>query len=89
MSEYIRRQDALVSIRQYQYPYGVEFLINNLPAADVAVVKHGKWIEYPRAHYFKCSECKETVPYKKAVLIRGKRKYKYCPHCGAKMGAEG
>lgn len=64
-------------------------MIYDSPAADVAEVKHGKWIEYPRAHYFKCSECKETVPYKKAVLIRGKRKYKYCPHCGAKMGAEG
>ena len=63
--------------------------IESVPAADVAEVKHGKWIEYPRAHYFKCSECKETVPYKKAVLISGKRKYKYCPHCGAKMGAEG
>ena len=63
--------------------------VENFPAADVEEVKHGKWIEYPRAHYFKCSECKETVPYKKAVLIRGKRKYKYCPHCGAKMGAEG
>lgn len=63
-------------------------LVKNLPAADVEEVKHGKWIEYPRAHYFKCSECKETVPYKKAVLIRGKRKYKYCPHCGAKMDLE-
>ena len=63
--------------------------IESVPAEDVEEVKHGKWIEYPRAHYFKCSECKETVPYKKAVLIRGKRKYKYCPHCGAKMGAEG
>lgn len=63
-------------------------LVKNLPAADVEEVKHGKWIEYPRAHYFKCSECKETVPYKKAVLIRGKRKYKYCPNCGAKMDLE-
>ena len=37
------------------------------------------------AHYFKCSNCKYTVPYRKAVLISGKREYNYCPHCGARM----
>lgn len=99
MSEYIEREFALNVLCRENCGHDYEAnkcnncytsnFINYLPAADVAEVKHGKWIEYPRAHYFKCSECKETVPYKKAVLIRGKRKYKYCPHCGAKMGAEG
>lgn len=99
MTEYLEKA-ALVRILRAKAEIGrlseysvcfdnVAKMIELLPAADVAEVKHGKWIEYPRAHYFKCSECKETVPYKKAVLIRGKRKYKYCPHCGAKMGAEG
>lgn len=55
------------------------------PAADVAPVVHGHWIEYPKPHYFKCSKCKFTVPFEKAVLIDGKRKYNYCPACGAKM----
>lgn len=55
------------------------------PAADVAEVVHGQWIEYPSPHYFKCSECKCTVPYKKAMAIDGERKYKYCPSCWAKM----
>lgn len=98
MTEYLEKA-ALVRILRAKAEMGrlseysvcfdnVAKMIELLPAADVAEVKHGKWIEYPRAHYFKCSECKETVPYKKAVLIRGKRKYKYCPHCGAKMGAE-
>lgn len=96
MTEYIERDKLLYEFREIMPDIGVNELADelynvalNLPAADVEEVKHGKWIEYPRAHYFKCSECKETVPYKKAVLIRGKRKYKYCPHCGAKMGAEG
>lgn len=99
MSEYIEREFALNVLCRENCGHNYEAnkcnncytsnFINYLPAADVAEVKHGKWIEYPRAHYFKCSECKETVPYKKAVLIRGKRKYKYCPNCGAKMGAEG
>lgn len=59
--------------------------IDEIPAADVEPVRHGRWIEYPYAHYFKCSECKCPVPYKKAVLTNGKRKYNYCPNCGAKM----
>lgn len=98
MTEYLEKA-ALVRILRAKAEIGrlseysvcfdnVAKMIELLPAADVEEVKHGKWIEYPRAHYFKCSECKETVPYKKAVLIRGKRKYKYCPHCGAKMDLE-
>ena len=63
-------------------------LIQNETVEDVVPVKHGKWIEYQILHYFKCSECKCTVPYVKAVLIDGKRKYNYCPSCGAKMDEE-
>lgn len=54
-------------------------------SADVAPVVHGWWIKYPRAHYFKCSKCKFIAPYKKAMVMDGERKYKYCPNCGAKM----
>ena len=60
-------------------------LMQNATVEDIVPVKHGKWIEYQIPHYFKCSECKCTVPYAKAVLIDGKRKYNYCPACGAKM----
>lgn len=56
--------------------------------ADVEPVVHAKWVEYPRAHYFKCGNCKYTVPYKKAMLYNGKREYNYCPNCGAKMDLE-
>lgn len=59
--------------------------ILSVSAADVAPVVHGQWVEYKRAHYFKCSECKETVPYRKAMLLNGERKYNFCPNCGAKM----
>ena len=34
------------------------------------------WVEYPRAHYYKCSVCKYTIPYKKAT------EYNFCPSCG-------
>ena len=41
MKEYIERAAAINAIRQYQYPYGVEFLLANLPTADVAEVRRG------------------------------------------------
>lgn len=62
--------------------------LGSIPAASVAEVRHGKWVEYPRAHYFKCSECKYTVPYRKAIFVNGNREYDYCPSCGARMGKE-
>lgn len=49
---------------------------------------HSYWIKYPRPHYFKCANCKYTVPYRKACLHNEKREYNYCPSCGAKMDLE-
>lgn len=91
MAEYINRNKLLEKLCKNDsycmedYYYNA---IKEFPNDDVLPVVHAKWIEYPRAHYFKCSNCKYTVPYKKAVLIGGKREYNYCPHCGAKMDFE-
>ena len=62
--------------------------VEEMQIVDAVPVVHGRWIEYPRAHYFKCSNCKYTVPHRKANLVNGKREYNYCPHCGAKMDWE-
>lgn len=43
-------------------------------------VKHGKWIDKGNAAGLFCSECDFKVRY------RDERRFKYCPHCGAKMG---
>ena len=56
--------------------------INSLPAADVAEVRHGRWIETGYAcgeNEYQCSECKETEWRTSASRL------KYCPFCGAKM----
>lgn len=54
--------------------------LENLPVADVAEVKHGYWIDTTAyCGEFTCSICKETCV---------TNKYKYCPHCGAKMDLE-
>lgn len=95
MAEYIEREYLLYEFREIMPEMGVDELADeiygialNVEATDVVPVVHGQWLEYPRAHYFKCSNCKYTVPYRKAVLIGGKREYNYCPHCGARMDAK-
>ena len=98
MSDYIKR-DELLKIRPFTCymvlsvcEYNEGFLdcadeareaIKNLPAADVAEVKHGKWIaEYERqGNYSHCSLC--------ACRCAGYTpNYKFCPSCGAKMDLE-
>ena len=56
------------------------------PSADVAPVRHGKWIERKSFHAeggisAKCSACQKDVQYLGNPL-------KYCPNCGAKMDLE-
>lgn len=55
------------------------YCIDNIPAADVAEVRHARWIELSRSS--KCSECEfETGRYEPAR--------KFCPACGALMDGE-
>lgn len=63
-------------------------IISEMPAADVAEVKHGKWIEKETylGTYYDCSICGESF-----CFIEGSptdNLYKYCPNCGAKMDGE-
>lgn len=61
--------------------------ISNFPAADVAPVRHGKWVH---SRYENCSEQFEMVKcsccgreaYAMAFYVRDGN---YCPNCGAKM----
>lgn len=53
------------------------------PAADVAPVRHGRWVERQAPHAIggvsaKCSACGKSVQYLGNPL-------NYCPNCGAKM----
>ena len=61
-------------------------VISSFPAADVAPVQHGRWIEKtaPAVHkYYECSKC--GAHENKHTAIKGR----YCWRCGAKMdGAE-
>lgn len=60
-------------------------IVQDIPAADVAPVVHGRWIEktaHDRRQYFECSNCGKQE--NKHTAIRGG----FCWNCGAKMDKE-
>ena len=104
MAEYIKKSEALDVLKPLPadnlgdpFNLGINYArrkINAIPAADMAEVKHGKWIGwhgdklvgidnngedmYRHYHYNTCSECDKGSAIKP----------KYCPNCGAKMDLE-
>lgn len=60
--------------------------IDEMPAADVAPVRHGYWIEQCEESLYSCSACGAEW-----VTIEGtpeENDMGFCPHCGAKMDEE-
>lgn len=93
MSDYISRKAAIKELldtyeREFPTAYGAFDLfaerimprvLRNIPAADVELVRHGRWKRYSTT-MMECSLCgKHTA----------RHKFNYCPNCGAKMGLEG
>ena len=64
--------------------------IEEIQTADVARVRHGRWIEPSRLYYgakqYECSLCCSDAFWNKHSITE---KYPYCPNCGAKMDLEG
>lgn len=69
---------------------GVTFILEKLdalPVADVAAVRHGKWLYVSgegRYAEYECSECKAHVRFDEKIDGTIPR-YKGCPHCLAVM----
>lgn len=66
----------------------VAHMIDDIPAADVRPVVHGKWIvDSIATNIFYCSVCGNDAP----VEPCGGTEYKspFCPNCGADMREEG
>ena len=94
MSDYISRDVAIIefmdnNIDHIQAPNGKEAvqILSDIPAADVALVRHGRWL--PIVSYnntYKCSECGRLLVDVTDGLKMVAKNYPYC-HCGAKMYA--
>ena len=91
MAEYIKREYAVDAVLDVYYDTpdidlsGEKFedAILKIPAADVAPVRHGRWVSVPHKLARVCSVCNRDEPYKFADIDADV--YDYCPNCGAKM----
>lgn len=84
MSDYIEREAAQSAVWEDDNQIDMILAIGSLPAADVAPVRHGRWIpsDYTGDCCYTCSECGfERDAY---LLDVGD----YCPACGARMDKE-
>ena len=105
MKEYIERaavHELVKSIPHYQMfnydrtesrrgisPDDVDFGVDKIPAADVAEVRHGRWMTtdaYP--HHLYCSVCYKTYAKNAKWVNELDLPTNYCPNCGARMGKE-
>lgn len=87
MAEYIERNRVLDVIRRTSGDYAAAFSeITRIPAADVAPVRHGRWVlkEISKGiEAYDCSECEFELPLNPIYFPE------FCEECGAIMDAEG
>lgn len=105
MAEYINRNavhDLVRSLTKYAWTSpdntghrvtvdadDVNFGVDKIPSADVAPVRHGRWIDPPWTYFgakqYVCDQCKDDGFWHKRVQHF---KDNYCPNCGVKMDLE-
>lgn len=95
MAEYIDRTALLAELALNDYPWtdldDAYNAIQAMPAADVAPVDHGRWVQEREieSHFlgsgtsFHCSACGRKAGHNQV------KAYHYCPRCGAKMDKDG
>ena len=87
--EYIEREALVERLKKEECDCEWLWAILDIPAADVAPVKHGHW--YNRGGRFRCSVCDNKALLKDIGGTGGwsheyeQQKSPYCPNCGAKM----
>ena len=88
--EYIEREEALSAIKQaFEKGERPSLYIKSIPA-DVAEVRHGKWIQphWKNSNYCcNCSECSGEAMHREYQWDKNGI-YPICPNCGAKMDKE-
>lgn len=97
MAEYIERDELYIQIRKRVNNPAIRSwfgaMLAEIPAADVAPVKHGKWVWNPNGMdwglgAWECSECacrNNNLPMNNKINPLVFSGSKYCPNCGADM----
>ncbi len=89
MAEYLERETAVMRLMQDGCSAKNVQSIMELPATDVAPVRHGRWQYNTDFYVWCCSECGKNPTKGTGVVTTAEKLPAYCPHCGAKMdGAE-
>ena len=87
MTEYIAREKVLSKAAPVAGCFSnmiSAYDVIMLPAADVAPVRHGRWVHTDLAsHWYGKDECSECTYHEqdRSDLSR----FQYCPNCGARM----
>ena len=91
MAEYIKKedieqkiQDGLNNLVLGHDAIEVLGMIYEMPTADVAPVRHGRWVLDEKRYVVYCSECSKPVSYYPNIKdVREENNY--CPNCGCRM----
>ena len=85
MAEYVEREKVLSKAAPVEGCFSdmiSAYDVIMLPAADVAPVRHGRWVNtHSDSEFVQCCLCKYPVYAAWNVT-------NYCPNCGAKMDSE-
>lgn len=91
MSEYIGREEVILAVR-HAWAKGLEptQYIEQIPAADVAPMVHGRWICINKRYgEYECSVCHGVDSNCSDYYgIHAVTEQEFCPNCGAKMDKE-
>lgn len=91
MAKYIERGTAIAKLTALEViepsatMTDAKRLLADMPAADVAPVVHGRWVE--DHDYLKCPECGIMVK-RDFTFFDDIGDWNFCPSCGAKMDLE-
>lgn len=92
MTDYIKREDALEQFDYYDLgeylTTQIRGMLMDVPSADVAPVRHGRWIELAMKGEFKCSVCGRGSKSENTFQLIPTVYWNYCPNCGARMDEE-
>lgn len=88
--EYIEREALIEELKRRDFlPVIVKQAIEAVPAADVAPVRHGRWL-HGKSSFLRIFRVKKSGlgVFCSTCHKHADNMYDYCPNCGAKMDGE-